>query len=107
MAAETYDFPDHESGDTFGGVTFTILVNAVALNLTGAVIVGTFKAGGKTYTASTTNGALTITNAAGGIFTYDEQVVSYSPATYSYEIVFTLSTGAIKTYIQGTWKILR
>ena len=105
--ADTYDFPDHESGDTFEGVTFTVLVNGVALNLTSATIVGTFNANGKKYTASTTNGELTITNAAGGIFTFDKQIVSYCPATYSYEMVFTLSDGSVKTYIDGTWKITR
>ena len=105
--ADTYDFPDHESGDTFEGVTFTVTVNDAVLNLTDATIVATFSANGKTYTPSTTGGELTITNAVAWIFTFDKQVISYCPATYSYEMVFTLSTGDVKTYIEGTWKITR
>jgi len=105
--ADTYDFPDHESGDTFEGVTFTVLVNGVALDLTDATIVCTLSANGKVYTPSTTGGELTITNDAGGIFTFDKQIISYCPATYSHEFKFTLNTGDVKTYIDGTWKITR
>lgn len=94
----TYNFPDHERGDTFKGVGFELLVNGVAKSLLGATIVMTIA--GKEY--STTNGGLVITDAAAGKFDFKEQIVSMSCKTHSYEIVFYFADGSVKTYIEGT-----
>ena len=107
MAYDTYNFPDHESGDTFEGVTFTVLVNAVALDLTAATVVFTFSKNGATYTASTTNGMVSLTDPANGVFKFDEQTISYVQGTYCYDVIITLASGEVKTYIKGTWKITR
>ena len=107
MAYDTYDFPDHEKGDTYEGSTFTVLVNGVALDLTDATISVKLWGGSDTYTLTTTDGELTITDAANGVFTVDEQVINFNARTYCHEFTFTLSTGAVKTYIKGTWKITR
>ena len=97
----TYNFPDHERGDTFKGVGFELIVNGVAKSLAGATIIMTIA--GKEY--STTNGSLVVTDAPSGKFEFKEQIVSMSPKTHYYEIVFYFSDGSVKTYIEGTWKI--
>ena len=99
-----YDFSDHVRGDTYNGATFTVTVNSVALDLTGASISATFKKDNFTYTLSTGNG-LTISDAAGGEFQVDEQVINWREGKYRYDITFTLSDGSIKSYIYGTWNI--
>lgn len=107
MAYDTYDFPDHEKGDTFEGVTFIMLINGVALDLTGAVIQAKFWKNGNAYTLSTTTGELTITDPAAGTFTFDKQIINFDAGNYCYEMMFTLASGDVKTYIKGTWKITR
>lgn len=104
----TYDFPDHIKGDTFEGVQFTVTVNSVALDLTGATIkmqVRKSPTSAVIDTYTTTGGHLTITNAAGGIFTFDEQIISLASAKYYYDIQITLADATVKTYISGYWTI--
>jgi hypothetical protein len=104
--ASTYNFPNHESGDTFPGVTFTILVNGIAENLIGSVVTASFKMQTNPniikYLTST---AGQITVAAGGICVIVEQLISWPDGTYNYEIKFVLATGKVKTYITGTFEI--
>ena len=105
-----YNLSDHKKGDTFAGASFTINVNASPLDLTGATIVMTVKRGdcnGSTVgTLSSANaGEITITNAAGGEFQIDEQVIDFPAGTHYYDIQFTLQDGTIKTYISGNWTI--
>jgi len=107
MAYDTYNFPDHEKGDTYEGTTFTILVNAVALDLTGSVIEVKFWKNGNKYTLSTTSGEITLTDPGNGVFKFNEQVISFDAGTYCHEFKFTLASGKVKTYIKGTWKITR
>ena len=102
----TYNFPNHETGDTFVGTTFTVIVNLVALDLIGAIIIGTFKMSTNkniVHTLTSTAGQITI--AAGGIFVIPEQKLSWPKGIYDYDIKFYLVTGKVKTYISGTWEI--
>ena len=101
--AQTYTMPEHESGDTFSGVEFTLTVNDVVKDLTSATITMTIAGAGTLLTGS----GITITDATNGVFEIDEQVISYTPHTYDYEITFIFSDGSVKTYIEGTWKITR
>jgi hypothetical protein len=103
-----YNLNTHKSGDTFSGATFTVNVNAAPLDLTGATIVLTMRQtdclGPIALTLDTTSG-LTVTDAPNGIFQIDEQIISVTPATYYYDIQFTLADASKKTYISGTWII--
>ena len=109
----TYNFPDHENGNTFNGVQFELLVNDVAKSLVGATIVMT--CGDKIF--STVTEEIDINDGAAGKFQFIKQIVTFpsvaSPYppytlpsyTYPYEITITFADGDIKTYIEGTWKI--
>jgi hypothetical protein len=105
-----YNLRNHKTGDTFDGAEFTISLNASPLDLTGATIETIVKRGDcngqVALTLSTaTAGQMTITNASGGVFQIDEQIISLPAATYYYEIKFTLADSSVKTYISGTWTI--
>jgi hypothetical protein len=96
-----YNFPDHERGTTFGGVSFELLVNGVPKSLAGAKI--EMAIAGKVF--STVTGELIITDAAGGKFEFKKQIVTLSPKNHHYEITYTFSDGEVKTYIEGYWQI--
>jgi hypothetical protein len=110
----TYNFKDHKNGDTFPGVQFELKVNDVAKSLEGAKI--DMNVDGTIF--STNTGELEITSAASGIWQFKSQVVSFpvkklavppyiSPYyTYPYEMIITFGDGSVKTYIDGTWKIV-
>jgi hypothetical protein len=104
-----YNFLDHVNGDTFDGVKFTITVNGSPLDLTGAsVVMNMYLADGETPKVfSTDNGQLAIVNpSTDGIVEFKKQVVSVAtPATYFYQIVYTLQNGDIKTFVEGSWTI--
>jgi hypothetical protein len=105
--ATTYNFPDHVLGDTFQGVTFNVVVTPIAINLIGAVIVGTFTMSTNkniVHTLSTTDSQITISDATN--FVISEQVLSWPKGIYDYRIKITLATGKVKTYIEGTWEII-
>ncbi len=112
MASQTYDFPDHRKGDTFAGVQFTIVKNGSPLDLTGASLRMEMReltptgSVGDTFTDDS-DGGLTITDAANGVITFDEQVVDILAMLYYYDIEITLSNGDVKTYIVGTWIIIQ
>lgn len=112
---ETYDFPDHKKGDTFLGIQFEVLINSVAVNLTGATIKALFKGqyGYNSYRLSTVattpsepvDGSITITNPTAGIFTVDNQVINWFADTYDYDMQITLSSGEVYTFFEGTFTI--
>jgi hypothetical protein len=101
MAIQTYDFPDHERGTTFDGVSFELLVNGVAKSLANAKI--EMAIAGKVF--STVTGELTITDAVSGKFQFNPQVITLSPHNHHYEITITFSNGSVKMYISGNWHI--
>jgi hypothetical protein len=96
------------SGDTCQIIEFTVTVDAVPLDLTGATI--TVQANpsqdGSAAISLSTGGGLTITNAVGGVFRINSQVIKAQPGIYNYFIKFFLSNGQVHTYISGTWTVL-
>ena len=102
-----YNFAAHVKGDTWSGAQITIQVNSAPLNIAGASIRATFRHPSckKEYTLSTTNGDITITNGAGGVFRFDPAVIDWAAGTYVHDIEFTLSDGRVRTYIIGTFPI--
>jgi hypothetical protein len=106
----TYNFPTHKKGDTMREVVFTVTVNAVALNLTGASIRMDLRSQEKALlqrftTHATIDPGLTITNATAGQFKFNQQTVDVKAGTHDYDIEFALADGTIVTYITGTWTI--
>jgi len=50
---------------------------------------------------------ITITDALGGVFFIDEQIIDIASALYYYELEVTLDSGFRLTYLTGTWQILQ
>jgi hypothetical protein len=98
----TYDF-EVVNNDTYNGATFTITVNGVLLNLTGATIELQCRKKGSNELVwgIDTDDGITITDAENGEFEIDEQVISATPGTYPYDVQITLSSGSVKTYVGG------
>lgn len=55
---------------------------------------------------SSATGEFTITDAAGGLFEFDEQIIDVDPGTYVFDIKITFADDTIKVWMQGTWTIL-
>lgn len=107
MAVQTYNFPTHTNNDTFNGIEFEVLLNTVAVDLTGATIKMQLKdSSGKSVAEfSTTNSKLEITDAVAGKFAFKKQIIAVSPFRYNYDIQITFSNGDKKTWIKGEWTI--
>jgi hypothetical protein len=106
--ATTYNFPDHIKGDTMQAVNFTVTVNASPLNLTGATIkmdLRTSNGNLRKRFSSVDDDGISITNAAGGVFSVIEQIIDVPAMTYKYDIEITLADDSVRTYIAGTWTI--
>jgi hypothetical protein len=98
----TYDFPKHIKGDTWPQSTFTVVVNDVAKDLTGASIAMKVRDCNNTVLLSLTNGAgITITVPASGKFQIDAQILDIAAGVHSYDIEITFSDGTVKTWIAG------
>lgn len=99
----------HKKGDTFEAVNFAMLVNSVVLNLTGCTLKMQLRKeyGGIIYLSLTSvaNAGITISNAAGGLFRINKQIINIDAANYIYDIELTKADGTVKTYISGNFYI--
>ena len=99
----------HIQGDTFKEVPFQILINSIALNLTGAVIKMQLRkeCGGVPALTLTTVGSagLTITNAASGLFKINQQIINIPEYDYLYDIQITLADSTVHTWVSGNFLI--
>lgn len=90
------------AGDTIEEIAFTITVDAVALNLTGADIVISSQPVGINLAVGA---GITVTNAAAGQFKINEQILPVKAGTYNYYMKFLLSDGTVFTYLTGVWTV--
>ena len=99
----------HIKGDTFEAVNFQMLVNSVALNLTGCTLRMQLRKeyGGVIFLALTSvaSAGITITNAATGLFRINKQIINIDAYNYIYDIELIKSDGTVKTYISGNFLI--
>jgi NADH:ubiquinone oxidoreductase subunit K len=99
----------HKKGDTFEAVNFEILVNSVALNLTGATLRMQLRKefGGVVFLSLTSvaSAGITITNAVSGLFKINKQIINIDASNYIYDIELTKADGTVKTYINGNFLI--
>jgi hypothetical protein len=99
----------HIKGDTFEIVNFQLLVNTVALNLTGCTLRMQLRKeyGGIVYLSLTSvaNAGITITTAASGLFKINKQIINIDANTYIYDIELIKADGTIKTYISGNFYV--
>jgi hypothetical protein len=106
----TYDIPSHRRGDTWDGInSVAINSNDQPINLTGAAIKMELREdidAPATFTLSTTDNTIVITNAAQGTFTIPPILVDIPFGKYLYDIQITFANGVVKTYVEGTWEIV-
>ena len=106
MTTDTYNFPDHIKGDTIEKIEFTITVDSVPLPLEGAAIKMNLRTRENALLQEfDLDDGFTITNASGGVFEFDEQIIDVMAGAHKYDIEFTLSDDSVKTYIKGNWTI--
>lgn len=90
------------------GVDYVVTLTRTYIDLTGCSLLMQLRQ--KAYITpvlSLTDGAgLTITDAAMGQFSIDEQVIELPAYIYLYDIQVTFPTGKVKTYIYGTFTIV-
>lgn len=108
----TYNFTDRIKGDTSKVVEFTLLKDTVPVDLTGASIRMQLRKSKTSGSIALTlhsgaSGGIIITSAAAGIFQIDAFTVEVAANTYVYDIEITLSTGEIKTWIEGEFNVLQ
>ena len=107
-----YNFKDHIKGDTFPGVEFTFKLNGSVVDLSGATIEMNVRQLSKVGDlsdsfANTSIGGITVTDAANGIFEFDEQIIDIVALLHYYDIQVTLSNSKVYTPFEGTWNILQ
>jgi hypothetical protein len=104
----SYNFT-HIKGDTFEEVPFAIVKNNVVLSLTGAVIRMQLRAecGGLIdfNLTSVASAGITITNAAGGLFKINKQIINIASGMYEYDLQITFADGSVKTWLSGNFLI--
>lgn len=109
MIQQVYRFPDVVSGDTTTSVNFEILLNSVALDITGYVIKLNWlsSSGSVLKTLSTANGLIEITNGSAGQFTVNEYIASLPPLDYVSDMEFVALDDTVKTYLKVYMRVLK
>ena len=95
-------------GDTFKEYPFEILIDSVALDLTGSVIKIDLKKDACSLAVltitSVASAGITITNAVNGEFKINTQIIDIQAGNYVYDIEFNIN-GVIETLIKGDFII--
>jgi hypothetical protein len=103
--ATTYNFTTQRKV-TYKGAQFTITVNGVALNLTGAHLLCEFKTLANPSSPAiltwTDSAGMTITSPTNGIFTFNPQIIDIPGGSYLYDVKITLASGEVDVYVTGT-----
>jgi hypothetical protein len=104
----SYNFT-HIKGDTFDEMPFAIVKNSVALNLTGATIRMQLRSecGGLIALSLTSvaSAGITITNAAGGLFKINKQIINIASGNYLYDLEIVFADTSVKTWLSGEFLI--
>ena len=108
MIPATLNF-SHYKGDTFLEVPFEILIDAVPLDLTDALIKMQLRRNYEKDIAlefSTINNKIEIVDASLGTFKIVEQIINIEAFEYIYDLQITLADGVVDTYIKGSFNII-
>ena len=104
----TQDLATMYSGDSYLGCDFQMMSDndpTLPMDLTSALIE---LVTGTAYGLSTADGSIEIVgDPTNGLFKIPEQIISWPAATYNFKIKITFPSGRVRTYIIGTWKILK
>lgn len=108
MQIGVYNFPNQVKGDSFQTVQFTLVVDAVAQDLTGWDIKIQFRKDcNLTKTLTLENGLIEITDALNGVFRLNTFIITMPVGLNLYDIQFTKPNGVVQTYIQGYINVLK
>jgi hypothetical protein len=99
----TYNFPECIKDDTFNGVSFTLSINGIAKDLTGATINLIIAS---KIIFSTTNGDIIISDPLNGKFQLEPRIITLPIGNNLYKIRIMFKNCDVKTYIKGNWKII-
>jgi hypothetical protein len=108
MAAAKYNFPPHKKGDTFTPIIMEYKVDGVAQSLTDVDIKIMLKRKPADVSAVATwsvDSGIQITDEAGGIFKINPGVLNITAGLYYYDLQFTLQSGEVKTFVEGTLNV--
>tara|TARA_B100001094_G_scaffold119051_1_gene114782 strand:+ start:13521 stop:13865 length:345 start_codon:yes stop_codon:yes gene_type:complete len=105
MAIEpgTYDMKIQRRSDHSENFEAVVKATNAAINLTGYTLTSQVWDSGRTTKAA--DATMTITNAAGGLFTWkvtDTQTTTFTANEYKYDILFTNGSGDKEYWIEGT-----
>ena len=99
----------HIKGDSFEAVNFAMILNSAVLNLTGCTLRMQLRKeyGGVIFLSlsSVASAGITITNAAGGLFKINKQIINIPEFNYLYDIEITFSDLTVKTWISGNFLV--
>lgn len=99
-------------GDTFDGIQFKILgtENGSPIDLTGVAIRTQFRYDSRTggiQKEITDGNGITISDAVNGIFSIDSFLLDWAADLYYFDVEITFPNGTVRTYIQGTIKVIQ
>ncbi len=111
VVIQTSNLRDRIKNDTFRSVQFIFEQNDLPIDLTGVGIRIQFRYRCKTgkVVKDISNGSgVTITDAINGTFEIDQFTpIDWEVGSYYYDVQITFTDGSIKTYVQGSVKILQ
>ena len=105
MQSLTYNFRDHEKGDTLNEVEFQLIINTIPVNITGVVIKSVFSIGNQSNVMSIGSG-MAFTDPVLGKFKINRQIINWERGSWIFEISFTFLDGTVKTYLKGQINII-
>ena len=89
--------------NTWKGFTSTITVNGEPIKIASVSI--PFKKDGTTVLEKTSSSGISISSTVDGQFILNEFLVTLAKGKYTYEVITTLESGAVKTYQLGDFVV--
>lgn len=105
--AQTYNFPNIISGDTYLGAVLTFTnADGDAINLEDAAVACRFKLGSKDGDEYN-DIEISVTNGAAGQITIPAQTIDWEAGVWYYDIQITTYEGDVFTYVEGKMKVIQ
>lgn len=99
---------NHKKGDTWFGITATIIKNNIPLDLTNYTAISCFRkvlTGISFLEFNTNNNTLLIPNPINGKIFYQKRIIDIDADDYFFDLQIISPNGNIKTILEGKWKI--
>jgi len=108
----TYNFESIKIGDTYDGATFDVVRTPSPVVLTGAEIIFQVRKADVLYIEKRVGSGITISSAIQFILSpfivvSNQTGIELTADTYDYDIQFIFTDGTVKTYISGTFTVIK